>query len=123
MPTTEALDVSTEVINGCLTELRDEIEEERVIVVIELEDLEPKTAYTCADPKEVPRIMSDRTFFGRVRRLWKRYDQEGIVPVVVTRTVPTAFMGLKIAMVPWAPADRQWCLACGGRVGASPHVC
>jgi hypothetical protein len=123
VPSVEAPDVTTEVINACLNELRDEIEEERVVVVIELEGLEPKAVCTYADPKEVPRIMGDRTFFGRVRRLWKRYDQEGVVPIVVTRTDPTAFMGLKVATVPWAPSGCEWCLACGARVGTTPHTC
>lgn len=117
-------DLSTEEIDVLLTGLRRDITgPKKVVVVIVLVGLAPSSAYVIkGKPKNVPGG-HDPVFLATVRRIWRQYDAAGVVPIVLTRTDPTTFTGLKIATLPWAPESEKWCLQCGRRLAGASHRC
>lgn len=69
----------------------------------------------------VPGALDDQ-FDRDVFRIWRSYDTDTVIPVIVVRLAPPTHTGVKISHLPRAGA-RPYCGRCGASLGADGHTC
>jgi hypothetical protein len=125
-PTPHQNDVSAEELDTILLGWRQKlVKPTRAVLIVTLADASDRVEGThlhMGKPRGLPGC-HDPIFAENVRRLWKRYDTTGVIPVIVhRRDGPVPFVGLKIAGLPWAAAEGDWCGGCGRRYSEG-HKC